>query len=91
MTVLRLLPVIAGAGDGMMRTTAKGKIAIDSVNKAWQSPNEPKASAPDAEEPDEAEISDEEEEAWLDPVNASAAASAKEATAARKRLQSSNT
>ena len=81
--------MLAGAPDGAMRTTAGGKIAIDSVNKAWRSPNEPKAAA-DAEKVDEVEISKEEEDAWLDTVNASAAASAREAQPPIKRLQSSN-
>ena len=71
----------------MMRTTARGKIAIDSVNKAWRSPKEEREPAASAEKLDEAVISEEEEEAWLDTVNASAVESAKEAQPAEKQLQ----
>ncbi len=72
----------------MVRTTAAGKLAIDNVNKKWRSPNEPKASNEKAlagndlskeeprelgKPPAEPELTQEEEEAWLETVNASAA------------------
>ena len=81
----------AGAGPDMVRTTAAGKLAIDNVNKKWRSPNEPKASDEKAsagndlskEEADELrkasaepDLTQEEEEAWLETVNASAASAA---------------
>lgn len=60
-----------------MRTTAAGKIAIDTVNKTWRSPNMPKAAAADAAKQDEVAVSEEEEEAWQETVSASAALSEK--------------
>ena len=74
-----------------MRTTAAGKIAIDTVNKTWRSPNKPKAAAADAAKLDEVEVLKEEEEAWLETVSASAALSEKGSDAAGRRLQDEST
>lgn len=90
----------AGAGADMVRTTAAGKLAIDNVNKKWRSPNEPKASDEKVSagndlskeeagelwkasaEPD---LTQEEEEAWLETVNASAASAAAAGRSAAKQ------
>ncbi len=87
---LRLLQSYAGAGDNLTRATAVGKIALDSFNKAWRSPNKPKAVAADAAEPDDVEITQEEEEAWLETVSASAVSSARESKEAGQRLRNSS-
>ena len=86
----RLLRLHAGAGDNLTRATAAGNISFDAVNKAWRAPNEPKAAATDAVKPDDVELTEEEEEAWLETVSASAASQAKDSKEAGGRLQSSS-
>ena len=68
--VCELLCLYAGAGDKVFRQTAAGNIAVDCVNKAWRSPNAPRAAA----QGEDKEAMDEEDEAWLDAVNAQAIA-----------------
>ncbi len=67
-----------GVPNDATRTSAAGKIFIDNPNKAWRSPNEPKMPG-DLDGLEGAEIPEEEEELWLETVNASAASAAKAA------------
>ena len=64
-----------GVPNDATRTSAAGKIFIDNPNKAWRSPNEPKEPG-DPDRLEGAEIPEEEEELWLETVNASAAKAA---------------